>query len=304
MLKSFAFISILLGTTGIPHSAPLAGLENIYAVLDDATAKAIASSTYLRQFGGLEITEQRSSEGHYRGMYIHGRQTTLELFSPTELNLDHPQDVSGGVVGLEFSSDHIGNLERIKSTLRTIDMTFEERTTHVYLGGHDVEWFSYIERAGAEPDGSTAPRGFGVAMCEFKPSYFDVPEAHKPAALDANDTVSRARYQRNWYDPALLLQDLDGATLAITREDWRRNRKLLAADGYRVKENALGAWAVADVVLDFIFIPNAAEGGIRTVSFKLNRSPNSRHEEQIGNSLLVVGPDAHATWTFRQQLRP
>ena len=297
MLKTLA-AACLLGALASAQAAPLAGLEEIYAVLDEPTARAAAASDTLRRFGGLQIRTTSSSEGHYRGLYLLGRASFLELFAPADFDLDHPAPAEAtGRFGVGLATDRAGDIDRVKAAAEAGGLRIEARTSHKTLGGREVDWFRSIEPAAMANDDHPAPPGFEAYVVEYVPTFFDVPEAGKPAALGPDDVVSRARYHRPDYDAARSMRDVSGATLAVAREDWRRLRPLFEAAGYRTEERATGGRATGDATLDFVFVPRA-HAGVRRVEFTLNRAPGKRRQERVGRSTLVVGPGAHASWVF------
>ena len=298
MPKTLAAAAALLLGTLAAHAAPLAGLEEIYAVLDEPTARAVAASATLRRFGGLQAKTSSSSEGHYRGLYLFGRESFLELFAPAELDLDHPDAAAaGGRFGVGLASDRVGDLDRLKAAAEARGLRVEEATSRKTLGGHEVDWFRSLEPAAIAKDGQPAPPGFEAYAVEYLPGFFDVPEAGKPPALGPGDQVSRARYHRPDYDAARPMRNLAGATLAVAREDWQRLRPLFEAAGWRVEEHAAGARAAGDATLDFVFVPRA-HAGVRRIVFALNRAPGRRRAERLGHSRLVIGPGATAGWSF------
>lgn len=278
-------------------AAPAAGLFTMVVVLDAPTARAVAASPYLRAFGAFDVRESvGSSEGHYLSMFLFGRQTTLEMFAPGDTDLDHPGADNAGMARLELMTDRAGALDTLKAALRDANVPLEDSTARRRLGEHEVDWFRALERAAVAPAQQGQP-SFAVSLGEFMPAYFDVPEARKASSLGPDDRVSRARYNRREYDSARPLLDLAGATLAITREDWLSQRALLLADGYRIAERADGASAEGDVRVDVMFVPRE-HTGVRRIEFRIARARDAAHEERIGTSRLVVGPEAHAVWEF------
>ncbi len=70
---------------------------------------------------------------------------------------------------------------------------------------------------------------------------------------------------------------------------------MLVAAGYRVTEHATGARAEGDAVFEVLFV-GRAHTGVRRIRFRLSTAPGAGHEERLGESRLVVGPAAVATW--------
>lgn len=297
---SGAAVALIVCSSPVAHAAPQAGLPGfygLYVVCDDAIVRAAASSSYLREFGGLVVKESKSSEGHFRSLFLFGEHSEFEMLAPGDVDLDHAVTTGPGRTGIELVTDQVGGLERFKAAIAPTGTRLRIQTQHKPVEGHDVEWFTAAEPAALPEDAQAAPPGFETEAIEFAASFLDNPGTHKAPSRGPGDTVARARYLRDLHNPAQPMRDIAGATFALTRERWQIVRPMYVAAGFRVQDTATGARAVGDATLEFVFAPEA-HGGLRRVEFELRKAPSAPHTEQLGRSVLVVGPGPHAVWTF------
>ncbi len=95
-----------------------------------------------------------------------------------------------------------------------------------------------------------------------------------------------------------MMKDIVEVHFNIGPKDFARIEPLLRAAGYRINRSAQAILADGrETDLRFSLTTPSAQG-LRQVRFVLN-APVSQHVEAIGNSTLVVGPDATATWSFQ-----
>jgi hypothetical protein len=282
-------------TMGVANPKLIARFEHVYALLDAQTARAVSESDYLRNFCGLEQRTITSDEGHYRGMYLFGRDSYVELFAPGNTSLDKKDGGFDHLVGIGLNTERLGRLEQLKPAIEHNGLEIGIRTYHKNLGGQNVDWVRQL--AAVADDNATPGPNVQIFVAEYVPSYMDNPEADKAPSLGPDDVVSVARYLRRGNYRNRLLKNISAAHVAITREDWPRMRAILAGAGFRISESRSDARAVGDVPLSFQFV-EPKHIGLQRVNFILNSRPGSRHVELIGRSRLVVGPEAEAVWTF------
>jgi hypothetical protein len=88
------------------------------------------------------------------------------------------------------------------------------------------------------------------------------------------------------------MQDVVGATVALTRAEWLSQRAMLIADGYQVTEDLRRVRVEGDVLFEVLFV-EPTHTGVRRIRFGLSAAPGSASEECLGSSRLGVGPDAY-----------
>jgi hypothetical protein len=270
-----------------------AGFDHFYAVMDEATVRAIETSEYLREFADVEVKTTNSSAGHYRGLYLNGRETSVELFAPAGYDLDAPP-APVGKLGLAVSTEQVGGVTQLQTAMADEGAPAEVSTVRATLAGRTVDWFLSLTPLAPAPPTAPGQPSVEIWAMEYLESYFDA--ARKEPPEGDRDRISRERYRRDDYRQHMM-RDVTGLTMAVTAEDWAGLRPLLSAAGMAISEGDGEAQASANARLRFIFVPRRLVG-LRQLEFALNSAPASMRIEQLGRSRLTVGPGAYAVWTF------
>jgi hypothetical protein len=273
----------------------IAELNHVFATVDPQTAEAIRKSEFLRRFANLEIRTTTGTRSSWTGRYLYGKQTYIEFFAPEDFHInDKPAPI--GSWGIALSGDTVGFNKVFKRRLEAAgDKALIEVDTRKF-GDRTVPWFEALTAISKHGDSGALGKTVSVWAMEYKPSYFELPEAAKEPAEGPDDIISRERYQSDAYAERMM-RDVVRVHFDVGPQDFARIEPLLRAAGYRIARSA-GAVLADGAEADFHFTltaPNAQ--GLREVRFALN-APVQRHIETIGRSTLVVGPDAAATWTF------
>lgn len=263
--------------------------NHAYGVVDRTTADAIEHSGYLRGFANFEVRTTTGADGQtWTGRYLLGRETYLELFGVGDLS---GPDGTLGSTGMAISVERAGDLLLLTERLRAwgIDPV-EFRQTRDFGDGVPVPWFDAVFTT-VEYD------TFAAWGMEFLPEYFADPRGKtEPAAFPGD--VSRERYLSDGYRDHLM-RDVTRVHLAVSARDLASTVPLLRAGGFvvtRVPGGGAVAWRGGTTIRFHAVAPDRV--GLRQVEMSLNRPVAYRHEERIGRSTLVVGPGAHAVWTF------
>jgi hypothetical protein len=273
----------------------IAELNHVFATVDRQTAEAIRKSEFLRRFANLEIRTTTGTRSSWTGRYLYGKQSYIEFFAPEDFHIsDKPAPI--GSWGIALSGDTVGFNKVFKRRLEAAgDKALIEVDTRKF-GDRTVPWFEALTAITKHGDSGALGKTVSVWAMEYKPSYFELPEAAKEPAEGPDDIISRERYQSDAYAERMM-RDVVRVHFDVGPQDFARIEPLLRAAGYRIARSA-GAVLADGAEADFHFTltaPNAQ--GLREVRFALN-APVQRHIETIGRSTLVVGPDAAATWTF------
>lgn len=278
----------MLGTSASAassHRAHVAFFNHSFAVLDAETADAIEHSDYLKAFGVFEVRTTTANGGEtWKGRYLAGRQTYLEMFGPTDL-----QDAKPGSTGLAVSPDKAGGVPKITAALKRRGIKPDAGRRTKKFGAEDVPWFDFV----AAPD---EPKSLSVWAMEYLPSYFaDSRAAREPA--DYPGDISRERYQSDAY-AGRQMRDVSVVEIACPESDIAPALAVLDAGGFDIRKSRDRIEASdgsTTVILDTA-LPEQA--GLRRIVFDLNAPANEAHVERIGRSTLIVGPGAHAVWVF------
>jgi hypothetical protein len=130
---------------------------------------------------------------------------------------------------------------------------------------------------------------------EYRDEYFADPRGKTEPAHYPGD-VGRERYLADTYRDRLM-RDITFIGLAVTERDFASTLPMLRAGGFVLKTDPRGVTALRGGTTMRFDKVRIGQTGLKRVEFVLNRGV-ARHEERIGNSTLVVGPGAHAVWTF------
>ncbi|MEW9548366.1 DUF5829 family protein [Nonomuraea sp. NPDC050783] len=290
-----AFTVALSGTVAAQASAAQADRQllffnHAYSVVDKETADAIENSAYLREFANFEVRTTTGGGFSWKGRYLKGRETYLELFSEGDLP---GQDAEYGSAGLATSVEVAGDLATVTERLKAegVAEPVPYRQTRDFGDGVKVPWFDTI-RTTAEQYDAFDPWGL-----EYLPEYFADPRSRTEPASFPGD-VGRERYLPDDY-AAHLMRDVTYIRIGVPARDLANTLPLLRAGGFSVETRTDGT-VVAEgggtrIQLDSV---DRAKAGLKQVQMSLNKSLPVMTEERIGRSTLAVGPGARAVWTF------
>lgn len=281
-------------TGAVQHAAATADRQLLfynhsYGVFDRETADAIEHSDYLREFANFTVRTTTGTGGQtWTGRYLMGHETYLELFGVGDIP---GQDGTLGSAGLGLGTEHDGDIETVASRLPAegVPDPLEFLQTRDFGDGVPVPWFDAILTA-EQYD------AFGAWAMEYRPEYLADPRSGVEPASYPGD-VSRERYLNDEYQNHLM-RDITAVRIAVTEGDLADTVPLLRAGGFVVRPTPGGVVAVrGGTTIRFDSVARA-DAGMKQVEFSLNRAVPYRRVEQLGNSTLVVGPGAHAVWTF------
>ncbi|WOX05555.1 DUF5829 family protein [Microbulbifer pacificus] len=285
-LLSVSAIVIAVTTTVQAHPTQIAFLNHVIAVVDSETVSAVEQSSFLPGFIDYEKKTVTANGGvNWTGRYLRGKSTYIELFGSGDV-----EGLKPGNVALAFGSDRVGDIHRMARHLRRDGVSFSQDMRRRNFDGKEVDWFYSLGL-----DVESADVSFWVM--EYVAGYLDHPAAKKEAAEGPWDLVTRERYNSDAYR-GKLVQDITYVAFYVSKQTIQEAMPLFLAAGYGVRE-ADGSTHLlgrdAEIVL---FHAEEGKYGLAQLGFVLNRSLAEQYVERIGNSVLNVGPDNKATWTF------
>ncbi|MDQ0381068.1 DUF5829 family protein [Amycolatopsis thermophila] len=261
--------------------------NHAYDVLDRQTADAIENSAYLRDFASFEVRTTTGGGMTWKGRYLKGRETYLELFAVGDLP---GSDGEFGAAGMGLSTEHAGDLATVRQRLTDQGVTpVDYRQTRDFGDGVPVPWFDTTRAV-------SSYQAFDGWAMEYLPEYFADPRsATEPASYEGD--VSRERYLPDDYQNHLM-RDVAAIRIGVTSTDLAATVPLLKAGGFQLTTLSDGSVIASGggTTVRYDNVPRE-QAGLKQVVFTLNRSV-PRHVEQIGRSSLVAGPGATAVWTF------
>lgn len=261
--------------------------NHAYDVLDRPTADAIENSAYLREFANFEVRTTTGGGLTWKGRYLKGRETYIELFAEGDLP---GTDALFGSAGTALSTEHEGDLATVTQRLEDQGITpVPYRQNRDFGDGVLVPWFDTIRTA-------TSYQAFDGWAMEYLPEYFADPRSETEPASYAGD-VSRERYLPDDYQDHLM-RDIASIRIGVTADDLATMVPVLRAGGVQVRTLSDGSVIASGggTTIRYDSVPRE-QAGLKQVVFTLNKSV-PRHVEQIGQSKLVVGPGSTAVWTF------
>lgn len=263
----------------------IAFFNHSFAVLDAETADAIEHSDYLKTFGVFEVRTTTANGGEtWKGRYLAGKQTYLELFGPADL-----KDAKPGSTGLAVSPDKAGGVAMITIALKRQGIKPDAGRRTRQFGSDQVPWFDFVSTPGE-------PQSLSLWAMEYLPSYFEDSRAGREPA-DYPGDISRERYQSDAYAERQM-RDVAAVEIACPEADIKPALAMFRAAGFTIRtgrDRLEASDGSATVILDTV-PPERA--GLRRIVFDLNAPAAEAHVERIGRSTLVAGPGSHAVWTF------
>lgn len=263
--------------------------NHAYSVVDRETADAVENSAYLREFANFEVRTTTGGGLTWKGRYLKGRETYMELFGEGDLL---GQDALFGSAGLAVSTERSGDLAKVTAQLKAqgVSDPAEYRQTRDFGDGVPIPWFDTIRTTSAQYE------AFDPWAMEYFPEYFADPRSQTEPESYPGD-VSRERYLPDTYQDRLM-RDITYIRIGVTARDLAIALPVLRAGGFEVETVGKGAIATGGGTTIQLDSVAREQAGLKRVSMSLNRAVETRHEERIGRSTLAVGPGARAEWTF------
>ncbi|MFJ8958664.1 DUF5829 family protein [Lentzea sp. NPDC102401] len=261
--------------------------NHAWGTLDRVTADAVEHSRYLKDFASVEVRTTTGADGRvWTGRYLRGRETYLEIFGTGDVP---GQDGELGSAGLGLSTEHDGDVEKLKTRLRAAgEKPIDFLQTRDFGDGKPVPWFDsvfLIEKYDR----------FGAWAMEYRDEYLTDPRSNVGPAKFPGD-VTRERYLPDAYKDKVM-RDIALIRVAVTASDLAATMPLLRAGGFTLRTGPDSVVASrGGTTMRFDEVP-MGQTGLQRVEFDLNR-PVARHVEKLGTSTLVVGPGKRAVWTF------
>ncbi|MEU3644171.1 DUF5829 family protein [Lentzea sp. NPDC034063] len=261
--------------------------NHAWGTLDRATADAVEHSRYLRQFADFEVRTTTGADGKvWTGRYLRGRETYLEVFGIGDVP---GQDGELGAAGLGLSTEHDGDVEKLKAKLVAAgEKPNDFLQTRDFGDGKPVPWFDGLFL-------NETYEKFGAWAMEYRDEYLSDPRSNVGPAKFPGD-VTRERYLPDAYKDRVM-RDITLIRIAVTASDLADTLPLLRAGGFSLRTDPGSVVASrGGTTIRFDEAP-VGRTGLQRVEFDLNR-PTARHVEKLGTSTLVVGPGKRAVWTF------
>jgi hypothetical protein len=248
-------------------------LDHVYAVVDATTADAIEHSGLLPRISQFDVEVVQSGDRSWRGRYLRGRRTYVEIFGPDDI-AGAPDHASG----LGLATRRRGDLEVVAGRMGEAAERADRGTTTREFHGEVGPWFDYLEVAGETSILSTW-------VMEYLRDPTD--DAHRVERFDA------------WAPAATgpVLGDLTRVEIDAVAGDIDLALPLLQAAEFHVRRGDDGVMA-SDGHATIVLRNTAAQSGMRRLEFRLASPPDEVVVEELGRSTFTLGPDERAVWEF------
>jgi hypothetical protein len=281
--------ALLLACSGAPDTslrpagAPVVRLDHLYLVLDSATHAAIAADEFLSsEFAAVQVRTTATVEGRsWTGLYLQGRLTYVELFTPGSFG-------PAGASGMGLNVGATGDAEYLRGRLH--EAFGDSGTVQPVTGmreGNPQPWF-YSLRAPAA-DSST----LSLWVMEYHESFL---RWQGLDSLAPDGRLMRRQRPRRAHDPQRLLGDVVAVRIALADDERARVVRQLAAFGWQVGRAGAASIARGQGCTITLEAPAAGRTGIRSLTLSLRNAVPSR-TTRIGTTSLALA-DTLAVWTF------
>jgi uncharacterized protein DUF5829 len=255
-------------------------LNHLMRVVDREVIDALRGSTFIkRRFATFSESTVEADHGNsWHGLYLMGRHTYIEIFSPSRKMKLEPGDF-----GIGLGVEEPGGVDLAYQALRRRFRTGVKRGSRKRLvGGKLVPWFREVD---------VKPAGFWVM--EYLKDYMD---AEKPTSLSKSDKISRERYNRPSFNARGYLLDVTGVTLALGPPLAQRLASGLEALGYEIEPHRSRKICRGSGV-SFTLVPAKQDDKITQIDMILQRPVAKPISISLGSSSLNL-TENKAHWVF------
>ncbi len=273
----------------LPPCLPqVAFLDHVYGVVDDETAAAVVDSGFLPLFGRFDVETVVADTRRWRGRYLSGRRTYLELFGPGDLSESGNSEASAG---LGLSTRDRGGLDIISERMAGWGGGSRTGRQNSEAGVDQVPWFDYLEPA-------DAPRSFEAWVMEFlgDPSDLQVREAAYADWLAAAGDPAPSPSPTQGLHRGPVLSDLGLVRLSMSPVSIAATAPMLRAAGFETVSTP-DVVVARDAQTTIELHATTGSSQLQRVEFTL-ASPGVEHVEVIGRSRITVGTSGRAVWDF------
>jgi hypothetical protein len=297
-LLLFCGIMLAQSTTVTQQPFPPVYFNHANLLLSPALYDAINRSELLnKQFCDLMEKTVSGEEGHiYTNIYVHGKDTYLELKNSAPLN---QKQLRRNMILFEMSIDDRTQLPAISENFEREHIHAPVQTETRVLNGRAVKWFDGTDDAVWEdnPDPAHTPWFQVVAMY---PGYLK--EAY-PDLKHEEDGTTREKYNARKYRSDLLMRDVTGFDIDITQDQLPILTAQFRAMGYKLENKDNVTRAIGPEVTFTLRIVKPATPLAIDIHFSLNKMKEGQQVYVFPDSQLTFHSDKTATWTFPSSLR-
>ena len=265
-------------------------LNHVFVVLDPKTYDDIVKSDFLHtEFAATEQRATVRADQSYRGTYLYGFSTYLELFQSTEAAArGFKLNDAGIALGLEAP----GAIVDLQTKMAAKIPAHQSTITRQY-SDEQLPWFYLVE-----------PKDFPFRtwVMEYHPSF--LAQWNPSTVATANEGIARNlvidRYKSIVDDAPKepCFRDITSVTLAVDKDTISKLSQLYQLWGMRLRAKG-GVVTLESPDLAIHLVPETATArGIQQIEFRLNRMPKDPAPRRFGEKSVLTFNGKFGSWTF------
>lgn len=272
------------------QSLPAISLNHLFVVLDPQTYSDIVKSDFLHaEFAPMEQRATVRADQSYRGTYLYGFNTYIELFQSTEAAA---RGFKLNDAGIALGLEEPGAIVDLQAKMAVKIPAHQSTITRQY-SGEQLPWFYLVE-----------PKDFPFRtwVMEYHPSF--LAQWNPSTVAAANEGISRSlvidRYKSIVDDAPKepCFRDITSVTLAVDKDTIAKLTQLYQLWGMRLRAKG-GAVSLESPDLAIHLVPETSTArGIQQIDFRLNRMPKDPAPRRFGEKSVLTFHGKFGTWTF------
>ena len=265
-------------------------LNHLFVVLDPQTYSDIVKSDFLHtEFAPMEQRATVRADQSYRGTYLYGFSTYIELFQSTEAAA---RGFKLNDAGIALGLEEPGAIVDLQAKMAAKIPAHQSTITRQY-SDDQLPWFYLVE-----------PKDFPFRtwVMEYHPSFLS--QWNPSTVATANEGISRNllidRYKSIVDDAPKepCFRDITSVTLAVDKGTIARLTQLYQLWGMRMRSKG-GVVTLESTDLAIHLVPETATAcGIQQIEFRLNRMPKDPAPLRFGEKSVLTFHGKFGTWTF------
>lgn len=265
-------------------------LNHIYKLIDDTTYAAIKNSDFLKkEFCHTEEKSHASENMSWKGIYLTGENTYIELFSNKDREYLHKMGCGDNGIAMHVSQGK--EIEKITELFKQLDENVKFGLFEKNINNILIPWFHYVFNS------FTLPKLDSWIMAYHK-DYLKSKNIKNPNDKKITRKFYNATCNAVLYDKSKLFKDIEEVTLGLSSENISKLVKQQILLGYSCKK--LQDYTICrspDVTFKFKAIDNKTPR-VFVLRMSLNRNIDTNKIYKLGNSTLEL-ENQIATWTFK-----
>ena len=265
-------------------------LNHLFVVLDPQTYAEIVKSDFLHtEFAPMEQRATVRADQSYRGTYIYGFSTYIELFQSEEAAA---RGFKLNDAGIAFGLEEPGAIVDLQAKMAAKIPAHQSTITRQY-SDEQLPWFYLVE-----------PKDFPFRtwVMEYHPSF--LAQWNPSTVASANEGIARNlvidRYKSIVDDAPKepCFRDITSVTVAVGKDTIAKLTQLYQLWGMRLRTKG-GLISLESTGLTIHLVPETPTArGIQQIEFRLNHMPKDPAPRRFGEKSVLTFQGKFGTWTF------